>query len=98
MKWYSYMWIVVRFLLFCFLYHIIISMIVGMFIGFTLVGQHDHVHIEEMIAQVMDEYLWVGFLSIGLAFIISGFQHFNYYKRRKQELAENDSSKTIETS
>lgn len=91
MKWYSYLWIGVRFLLFWFLYHIAISIITGLIIGFINVESNKVALANDsyqFFNEVMQDVVWIGIISLVVSGLISGFQHFKYYQRRVRELTE----------
>ena len=72
------------------LYHIGISIVLGLMVGFIfLVPSHpdvEHYHTPEEWIEVMNNGYIVaaGFVSLVVSALLSGWQQFRYYKRKKE--------------
>ena len=86
MKWYNYVFLICRVLLFWVLYHLAISLVLGMIIGVVMLVQHGgHTHVDDITNSFADNFLMfviIGTCSLVVAGVLSGWQHFRYYKRK----------------
>ena len=90
MKWYEYLWIGIRCLLFAILWYIVASVIFGLILGILLLinGEfsNDPHELGHLIQDVtLGSYAqYMGVLSLAIGVLISGFQHFRYYKKKQR--------------
>ncbi|MCY3626707.1 MAG: hypothetical protein F4039_00030 [Gammaproteobacteria bacterium] len=87
MKWYSWLWIIVRFTLFCVLWYCLTSLVLGIVLGIVWLVDgnysdiHDTGHLITSISQ-SDDLMWLGVIALVVGICLSGWQHFRFYKRR----------------